>query len=178
MKYSIKSQSILSFIVVILFIGILLAGVVTIQISMSNELNDLYDANSNILSLNEKGQLVDQQGNIVSHATYETLPEGYKYVLGDDGIIKVVLIDDTTSLSENEDNNSTATEDNTRKIIIIVSSVTCVGLVFALILTLILTKKNRNKKTADSKTKARKAKEKAKKAKFEAKEARKQSKKK
>ena len=50
---SIKSQIIISFIVVILFIGILLAGVVTIQISMSNELNDLHDANSNILSLNE-----------------------------------------------------------------------------------------------------------------------------
>ena len=53
LNHSIKSQIILSFIVVILFIGILLAGVVTIQISMSNELNDLYDANSNILSLNE-----------------------------------------------------------------------------------------------------------------------------
>lgn len=50
---SIKSQIVLSFIVVILFVGVLLAGVAAIQISMSNELNDLYDANSNILSLNE-----------------------------------------------------------------------------------------------------------------------------
>ena len=132
----------------------------------------------NILSLNDKGQLVDQQGNVISQATYETLPEGYKYVLGDDGIIKVVLIDDTTSVSENDSSDDGSKTEKTRKIIIIVSSLMCIALVFALILTLVLTKKNRNKKTSDSKTKARKAKEKAKKAKLEAREARKQNKKK
>ena len=131
-----------------------------------------------ILSLNDKGQLVDQQGNVISQATYETLPEGYKYVLGDDGIIKVVLIDDTTSVSENDSSDEGSKTEKTRKIIIIVSSLMCIALVFALILTLVLTKKNRNKKTSDSKTKARKAKEKAKKAKLEAREARKQNKKK
>lgn len=126
-----------------------------------------------ILSLNDKGQLVDQQGNIISQATYETLPEGYKYVLGDDGIITVVLIDDTTSVSENDDSDDGSKTEKTRKIIIIVSSLMCIALVIALILTLVLTKKNRNKKTSDSKTKARKAKEKAKKAKLEARQARK-----
>lgn len=131
-----------------------------------------------ILSLNDKGQLVDQQGNVISQATYETLPEGYKYVLGDDGIIKVVLIDDTTSVSENDDSDEGSKTEKTRKIIIIVSSLMCIALVFALILTLVLTKKNRNKKTSDSKTKARKAKEKTKKAKLEAREARRQNKKK
>lgn len=131
-----------------------------------------------ILSLNDKGQLVDQQGNVISQATYETLPEGYKYVLGDDGIIKVVLIDDTTSVSENDSSDEGSKTEKTRKIIIIVSSLMCIALVFALILTLVLTKKNRNKKTSDSKTKARKAKEKAKKAKLEAREARRQNKKK
>ena len=131
-----------------------------------------------ILSLNDKGQLVDQQGNVISQATYETLPEGYKYVLGDDGIITVVLIDDTTSVSENDSSDEGSKTEKTRKIIIIVSSFMCIALVFALILTLVLTKKNRNKKTSDSKTKARKAKEKAKKAKLEAREARRQNKKK
>ncbi len=131
-----------------------------------------------ILSLNDKGQLVDQQGNVISQATYETLPEGYKYVLGDDGIITVVLIDDTTAVSENDDSDDGSKTEKTRKIIIIVSSLMCIALVIALILTLVLTKKNRNKKTSDSKTKARKAKEKAKKAKREAREARKQNKKK
>ena len=131
-----------------------------------------------ILSLNDKGQLVDQQGNVISQATYETLPEGYKYVLGDDGIIKVVLIDDTTSVSENDSSDEGSKTEKTRKIIIIVSSLMCFALVFALILTLVLTKKNRNKKTSDSKTKARKAKEKTKKAKLEVREARRQNKKK
>ncbi|MBO5462104.1 MAG: cadherin-like beta sandwich domain-containing protein [Clostridia bacterium] len=131
-----------------------------------------------ILSLNDKGQLVDQQGNVISQATYETLPEGYKYVLGDDGIIKVVLIDDTTSVSENDSSDEGSKTEKTRKMFIIVSSFMCIALVFALILTLVLTKKNRNKKTSDSKTKARKAKEKAKKAKLEAREARRQNKKK
>lgn len=132
----------------------------------------------NILSLNEKGQLVDQNGNVISQATYETLPEGYKYVLGDDGIIKVVLIDDTTSETDGDTSGGTSPEGKTRKIIIAVSAVTCLALVVALIITLVITKKNRNKKTADSKTKARKSKEKAKKAKLEAKRARKESKKK
>ncbi len=126
-----------------------------------------------ILSLNDKGQLVDQYGNIVSQATYETLPEGYKYVLGDDGIITVVLIEDTTSVSENDASDEGAKTEKTRKIIILVSSIMCIALVLALILTLVLTKKNRNKKTSDNKTKARKAKERAKKAKLEAKQARK-----
>lgn len=132
----------------------------------------------NILSLNEKGQLVDQNGNVISQATYETLPEGYKYVLGDDGIIKVVLIDDTTSATDGNASSDTSTEEKTRKIIIAVSGIVFVALVIALILTLVITKKNRNKKTSDSKTKTRKAKEKAKKAKLEAKQARKENKKK
>lgn len=132
----------------------------------------------NILSLNEKGQLVDQNGNIVSNATYETLPAGYKYVLSDDGIIQVVLIDDTTTQeSENKGLLSGTPEENTRKIITIVSSVMCVGLVIALLLTLFITKRKKNQKTSNSKTQARKAKEKAKKAKREAREARKSNKK-
>ena len=79
---------------------------------------------------------------------------------------------------ENDDSDEGSKTEKTRKIIIIVSSLMCIALVFALILTLVLTKKNRNKKTSDSKTKARKAKEKAKKAKLEAREARRQNKKK
>lgn len=130
-----------------------------------------------ILSLNDKGQLVDQEGNVISQATYETLPEGYKYVLGDDGVIRAVLIDGTTDVSETGDNAASGTSEKTRKTVIIISTVMCIVLALALVLTLLLTKKNRNKKTADSKTKSRKAKERAKKAKREAREMRKNNKK-
>lgn len=123
-----------------------------------------------ILSLNDKGQLVDQSGNVISYKTYQTLPEGYKYVLTDDGIIEMVFIGDTTDVSEYYETEE-AKDEKVRKIIIIVSLIVCVLLILALIITLILTKKKG--KTKDEKTKARKAKEKAKKAKLESKAARK-----
>jgi len=123
-----------------------------------------------ILSLNDKGQLVDQEGNVISQTKFEPLPEGYKYVLTDDGIIKAVFVGDTTEtteyLSQEEEKDEKA-----RKLIIIISVVVCVLLIIALIITLIITKKKG--KTKDDKTKARKAKEKAKKAKAEAKATRK-----
>ena len=126
-----------------------------------------------VLSLNDKGQLVDQEGNVISQGTFETLPEGYKYVLGDDGIIQVVLMDNEPSsvdsvLSLDEDGSA-------RSIIIIGSVVMCIALILALIITLIVVKKN--SKNADN-VKARRQKEKNKKAKLEAKESKKAQKKK
>ncbi len=123
-----------------------------------------------ILSINDKGQLVDQYGNVISQTTYETLPEGYKYVLTDDGIIQPVFIGDSDDTSEYVYADE-ETETKTRKLAIIISCIVCVLLIIALIVTLILTKKKG--KTKDEKTKARRAKEKAKKAKLEAKASRK-----
>ncbi len=123
-----------------------------------------------ILSLNDKGQLVDEQGNIISQTTFEPLPEGYKYVLTDDGIIQAVFMGDTTETTDYL-NNVEEKDEQARRLVIIVSLVVCVLLILALITTLILTKKKG--KTKDEKTKARRAKEKAKKAKLEARAARK-----
>lgn len=130
-----------------------------------------------ILSLNDKGQLVDQSGNVISQGTFETLPEGYKYVLGDDGIIQVVFIDETTSTTQPDGTDGTDTSGRTKKIVVVLCFTLCGLFIVALIITLIVTKKNRNKKTSDAKTKERRAKEKAKKAKAEAKAAHKQNKK-
>lgn len=123
-----------------------------------------------ILSLNDKGQLVDQEGNVISYKVYEPLSEGYKYVLTDDGIIQAVFVGTTTGTSDvlTEDEEK---DEKTRKIVIIVSIILCILLIIALIIAVIITKKNG--KTADERTKARRAKEKAKKAKLEAKAARK-----
>lgn len=128
-----------------------------------------------VLSLNDKGQLVDQYGNVISQGTFETLPEGYKYVLGDDGIIQVVLMNETEPTTADAtpliDDEST----DTRKIIIIGSVVMCIALILALIITLAVIRKRGN--SADQ-VRARRQKEKAKKAKLEAKEAKKTNKKK
>lgn len=128
-----------------------------------------------VLSLNDKGQLVDQDGNVISQGTFDTLPEGYKYVLGEDGIIQVVLMNeeettapDNTALPDMENND-------VRSILIIGSIVMCVALILALIITLAVIKKRGN--NAD-RVKARRQKEIAKKAKLEAKETKKAKKKK
>lgn len=120
----------------------------------------------NVLSLNDKGQLVDQNGNIIGNGNYQVLPEGYKYVLGDDGIIQVVFSADETE--PNKTDSADEKTDDFKKIVIIISLSLCILLLVALIITAIYIKK-RSKKSKAEKMKARKDKEKAKKAKLEAK---------
>ncbi len=121
---------------------------------------------SNVLTLNDKGQLVDQNGNIISDGNYQTLPEGYKYVIGDDGIIQVVFAEDETIPSAETEAEKNA--DKVRKTVIIISLALCIFFLLALIVTLILMKK-KGKKSKQEQMKARKEKEKAKKAKQQAK---------
>lgn len=123
-----------------------------------------------IFTFNDKGQLVDQQGNILSPNVLETLPVGYTYVKGEDGSIKIVLIDDTTTEPTTDTANKKAEEDPTRKTIVIVSLVACIALIIALIATMVLTKKNKGM--------SKKEKERAKKTKKEARDLKKEQKKK
>lgn len=127
-----------------------------------------------VLSLNDKGQLVDQDGNIISQGNVSPLPDGYKYVLGDDGIIQVVLMNEDETNATDE-TTFTTEEEQIRSAVITGSLVLCISLILALIITLIIIKKRGSE--AD-KVKARRNKEKAKKAKLEAKEAKKAQKKK
>lgn len=53
---SMKSRIMLSFTILLLFVAVLLAGIITIQISLSSELNDIYDDNRMMLILNEDVQ--------------------------------------------------------------------------------------------------------------------------
>ena len=132
---------------------------------------------NNILSLNDKGQLVDQNGNIVSPNTYETLPEGYKYVLGENGIIQILPISQLTTTTEADETFLGTIEEGNRKLVIGVSIALCALLLIALVISIVLTKRKKvNGKTPDSITKSRRAKEKAKKAKLEAKKSRKSKK--
>lgn len=128
-----------------------------------------------VLSLNDKGQLVDQDGNVISQGTFDTLPEGYKYVLGEDGIIQVVLMNEEETTAPDNAALPDMEKNDVRSIIIIGSIVMCVALILALIITLAVIKKRGN--NAD-RVKARRQKEIAKKAKLEAKETKKAKKKK
>ena len=119
-----------------------------------------------ILSLNDKGQLVDQYGNIVSDSTYETLPMGYNYVLNDDGIVSVVLTDKKTTEPTTEENSDKLGKDDATKIIIIVSSVCLILLIIAIVIVAVIANKKRHM-TESEKMRARKDKEKRKREKKE-----------
>ncbi len=125
-----------------------------------------------ILSLNDKGQLVDQYGNIVSAGTHEQLPEGYKYVLSDDGIIQVVLMDTTEAPTGEGTTGEESEITGARKNIIVISSAICGLLLAGIIITLIVIKK-KDKKSDPESVRNRRKKELAKKAKREAKESKK-----
>ena len=142
---------------------------------VSNINNAAMNIVGNILSVNDKGQLVDQNGNIISQGNYEQLPDGYKYVVGDDGIIQVVLIDDTTAPQYSADKADTLSDDDMKRLVIVISFSLCVLLIVALIIVLAVSKK-RNKNNEEA-VKARRAKELKKKAKLDAKQAKKDKKK-
>ena len=142
---------------------------------VSNFNNGAMNIVGNILSVNDKGQLVDQNGNIISQGNYEQLPDGYKYVVGDDGIIQVVLIDDTTVPQYSAENTDKLSDDDVKRLVIVISLSLCILLIVALIIVLVVSKKrNKNKEAV---VKARRAKELKKKAKLDAKQAKKDKKK-
>ncbi len=133
---------------------------------LTNVMNNIGNAAAplvnGILSLNDKGQLVDQYGNIVSDSTYETLPAGYDYVLNDDGIVTVVLTDQKTTEPTTEEGSDKLEKEDGRKIIIIVSIVCLVILIIAIIAVAVFAKK-KSHMTESEKMRARKEKEKRKK---------------
>jgi hypothetical protein len=131
--------------------------------NLNNAASPMYNT---ILSLNDKGQLVDQYGNIVSDSTYETLPAGYNYVLNSDGIVSVVLADKKNTEPTTEENSDKLGEDDVRTIVIIISLVCFILLLIAIIVVAVISKK-RSHMTESEKMRARKAKERRKKEKRE-----------
>ncbi len=135
---------------------------------LTNVMNNLGNAASplveGILTLNNKGQLVDQYGNIVSDSTYETLPTGYDYILNEDGIVSVILTDKKTTEPTTEENSDKLQKEDASKIIIIVSLVCVILLLVAIIIVAVIAKKKQHLTETD-KMRARKAKERRKKEK-------------
>ena len=50
-----------------------------------------------VLHINEFGQLVDSQGNIISDTVSESLPEGYGYILNPNGVVTIGKLDSVTT---------------------------------------------------------------------------------
>lgn len=138
--------------------------------ALTDVMNNLGNAASpllnSVLTLNDKGQLVDQYGNIVSDSTYETLPVGYKYILNDDGIISIVPSGSKTTEPTTEEGSDKLTKNDGTKIIIIVSAICLVLLIIAIIAVAVVSKKKAHM-TEEEKMRARKAKGKRKKEKKE-----------
>ena len=111
------------------------------------------------LTLNSSGQLVDQNGTIISDSTYETLPAGYEYTINNDGIIAVVPNATKPSAVGSDELTD---EEQARQIVIIVSTCCLVALIIAIIVVLVASK-SKNKKTSAEKMRAKKAKERRKK---------------
>lgn len=132
---------------------------------MNEELPEMYHLAQKTLTLNANGQLVDENGNVVSDKSYEPLPEGYRYTLDSAGKIVVVKAEDETeTTTEAPVQSSTEEFDRTRIVIIIcISIVILLGLGIAIIL--IRSKSKKSKKDY----KSRKAKEKKKQEKKQAK---------
>lgn len=61
MDTSIKHRLIFSFSVVIVFIMLLLAGVIATQVSLSDEINSIYDSNRKIITLNENVRSLEEE---------------------------------------------------------------------------------------------------------------------
>lgn len=144
---------------------------------LNNALNNINNAASpvvnSVLTLNEKGQLVDQYGNIVSDSTYETLPSGYEYVLNDDGVVSVVLTNKKGTESTTADSSDSLGKEDIPKIAAIVSAVCILLLLIGIAVTVFVSKKKKSKIAESKKIRARKSKERRKKEKRENKEARK-----
>lgn len=64
------------------------------------------NANPQILHINEFGQLVDSQGNVISDTVKESLPEGYGYILNANGVVTIGKLDSITTTTADSSQSS------------------------------------------------------------------------
>ncbi len=56
-----------------------------------------------ILHINDQGQLVDSQGNVISDSVKESLPQGYGYILDANGVVTIGKLDEVTTTLDSTD---------------------------------------------------------------------------
>lgn len=74
-------------------------------------------ANPQILHINEFGQLVDSQGNVISDTVKESLPEGYGYILNANGVVTIGKLDNITTTTA-DSTQSNLNKDEIKTIVI------------------------------------------------------------
>ncbi|MBE6751653.1 MAG: cadherin-like beta sandwich domain-containing protein [Ruminococcaceae bacterium] len=79
------------------------------------------NANPQVLHINEFGQLVDSQGNVISDTVKESLPEGYGYILNANGVVTIGKLDSITTTAE--DSSSSALNKDEIKMIVVYFSI-------------------------------------------------------
>ncbi len=79
------------------------------------------NANPQVLHINEFGQLVDSQGNVISDTVKESLPEGYGYILNANGVVTIGKLDNITTTAE--DSSSSALNKDEIKMIVVYFSI-------------------------------------------------------
>lgn len=142
---------------------------------LNSVLPSLYELVGNAVSINENGQLVDKDGNVINDPSY-TLPDGYKYSIDSAGNLVIVPLNDETESTTQVLSTAQKTNKSVRILIIIGSALLLIALVLAIIL--VFNSNNKKKKNKSEYYAKRKAKEKAKKAKKEARLNKRESKKK
>ena len=75
------------------------------------------NANPQVLHINEFGQLVDSQGNVISDTVKESLPEGYGYILNANGVVTIGKLDSITTTAE-DSSSSSLNKDEIKMIVI------------------------------------------------------------
>ena len=121
-----------------------------------------------ILHLNEEGQLVDANGNIISAAKYEALPDGFRYVIDENGYVAIAPAEQIT-----EPAAEPGQEKAPSWITIGVPASIIVLAILIIILIVVLKNGKNGPQSKIDKMKARKAREKAKREKAEARKAKK-----
>lgn len=79
------------------------------------------NANPQVLHINEFGQLVDSQGNVISDTVKESLPEGYGYILNANGVVTIGKLDSITTTTA--DSSQGALNKDEIKIIVVYFSI-------------------------------------------------------
>ena len=115
--------------------------------------------NPQLLHVNEFGQLVDSQGNVISDSVKETLPEGYGYILNANGVITIGKIDSFTTEPTDAQTNALSNEE-IKTIVIYFSAFLVLIAVTGFLIYYRLTVKRRKTKSAKRTTKKKKDKKK------------------
>ena len=115
-----------------------------------------------VLHINEFGQLVDSQGNVISDSVSESLPAGYGYILNANGVVTIGKLDEVTTTSDSQ-TGPTIDKEKIKTIVIYFSAILVIAASIVAFFYYRMTVKRRRTKSVKKDNKKQKNKEKKKK---------------